>query len=97
MGESHEIDVSTALAIDRALAVVEQTLDRLVERGQETTAFEVARAQFRARVRASWPGNMSGVVGLLTEVERDPKSKLDEAERAQLRAALELLRSITNP
>ena len=57
----------------------------------------MARAQFRASVRASWPGNVSTLVGLLTKVEADAASKLDDAERAELRGALEQLRKVAHP
>jgi hypothetical protein len=97
MGDSNELDLSGAMAIDAALKSVQRTLDRLIARGQETTAFEVARAQFRASVRASWPGNVSTLVGLLSKVEEDAQSKLDDAERAELRAALDVLRNVAHP
>jgi hypothetical protein len=97
MGNSNEIDVTRAVEIDRALEIVRGTLDLLLSRGQETAAFEVARAQFRASVRASWPGNVSSLVGLLANVEQDAASKLDEAERAELRGAMDLLRKIAHP
>jgi hypothetical protein len=96
MGDPNEIDLTGAMEIDRAMAVVQRTLDLLLSRGQPTAAFEVARAQFRASVRASWPGNVGGVVRLLSDVERDATSKLDEAERAELRRALDVLRSVAH-
>jgi hypothetical protein len=97
MGDSNEIDLTSAVAIDQALKTVQRTLDRLIARGQETTAFELARAQFRASVRASWPGNVSTLVGLLSKVEEDANSRLDEAERGELRAALDVLRNVAHP
>jgi hypothetical protein len=95
--DPNEIDVSGAVALDHALAVVQKTLDRLVARGQESTAFEVARAQFRASMRASWPANTSTLVALLANLERDAETKLDEAERAELSAAMAVLRNVAHP
>jgi hypothetical protein len=96
MGDKNEIDLTDAVAIGRALDTVQRTLDRLVARGHAAAAFEVARAQFRASVRASWPGNVGALVALLSEVEKDQKSELDASERAELHDALEVLRSITH-
>jgi hypothetical protein len=97
MANPNEIDVTGAVEIDRALDIVRKTLDRLLSRGQENAAFEVARAQFRASVRASWPGNLSSLAALLVEVERDTATRLDEAERAELRRALEVLGRAAHP
>ena len=76
---------------ERALAAIESTLDRLVARGHDTTAFELARSQFAASVRSSWPSNLSTLVGGLKGVAEDATLKLDGAEREELRAAIGVL------
>ena len=97
MTDPMHIDVSGAVAIDRALEVVHRTLDKLIARGQDAAAFEIAKAEFRASVRASWPGNLGQLATALAEVEKDAASKLDENERAELRSALEVLRNVAHP
>ena len=77
--------------IEKALAAVQATLDRLTARGHDETAFEVARAQFAASMRSSWPANLSTLVGALQRVVDDATLKLAEAERDELRAAIATL------
>ena len=77
--------------IEQALAAIQSTLDRLVARGHDTTAFELARTQFAASMRNSWPSNLSTLVGGLQGVADDVTLKLDGAEREELRAAIGVL------
>lgn len=84
-------------AVDQALAVVQRTLDRLTARGQHHAAFEIARAQFAAAVRASWPGNLSSVAAMIDRALGDAKLALADDERDELRRAAEVLRSVPHP
>jgi hypothetical protein len=77
--------------IEKALAAVQATLDRLTARGDDETAFELARVQFAASMRSSWPANLSTLVGALQRVAEDASLKLDEAERGELRGAIDTL------
>jgi hypothetical protein len=78
--------------IERALAVVQKTLDALVSRGNEEAAYELARAQFAASMRASWPANLLPMVAAMQVVADNTALKLDDAERAALREAMETFR-----
>ncbi len=77
--------------IEKALAAVQATLDRLTARGHDETAFELARAQFAASMRSSWPANLSTLVGALSRVVDDATLKLDDAERGELRESIATL------
>jgi len=83
--------------VDRALAVVQRTLDRLTARGQHDAAFQIARAQFAASVRASWPGNLSSVAAMIDRALGDAKLALADDEREELRRAGEVLRAVPHP
>ncbi|MFW5740935.1 MAG: hypothetical protein ACOC1F_11280 [Myxococcota bacterium] len=87
---------NTLAAIEKALAIVQQTLDLLTSRGDDEAAFEVARAQYSASIRDSWPNNLSSLVKVLDKVYQNPKSKLDDTERAQVGEAIALLREALN-
>jgi hypothetical protein len=79
-------------AVDEALAVIRLTLDKLTARGAVGAAFEIARAQFAASIRASWPSNLSAIAGAIDRALADQELALSDAERAELRAAAEVVR-----
>jgi hypothetical protein len=83
--------------IEAALATVQRTLDRLTTLGRDEAAFAVARAQFSASIRSSWPGNLSTLVTSLEGVASDPTSGLSGAERADLALAIDTLRRVRHP
>lgn len=83
---------STLAEIEAALATVQSTLDLLSTRGEHEAAFEIARAQYVASIRASWPQNLGALIAALDHVQADPSSKLDEQERARIRVAVTALR-----
>jgi len=87
---------TTLAAIEKALAIVQQTLDILTSRGDDEAAFEVARAQYSASIRDSWPNNLSSLIKVLDKVHQNPESKLDDVERARVAEAVSLLRSALN-
>ena len=78
--------------IELALGTVQQTLDTLTARGNHEAAFDIARAQYVASIRSSWPQNLGSLVKALDVVQADPQSKLTNEERAKVRAAAETLR-----
>jgi hypothetical protein len=84
-------------AVDEALATVQRTLDRLTQRGQHDAAFAIARAQFSASMRASWPGNLSGVAAAIDQALREAKLSLSDEEREELRRAADVLRAVPHP
>ncbi len=87
---------TTLSAIEEALKIVQQTLDLLTSRKDDEAAFEVARAQYSASIRDSWPSNLGSLIKALDKVQSNPASKLDEPERARVARAIELLRSAMN-
>lgn len=87
---------TTLAAIEEALAIVQQTLDILTSRKDDEAAFEVARAQYSASIRDSWPNNLSSLIDVLDKVRQDPTIKLEEAERVRVERAVTLLRGALN-
>ena len=87
---------NTLAAIEKALSIVQQTLDILTSRGDDEAAFEVARAQYSASIRDSWPNNLSSLVKVLDKVHQNPASKLEDEERARVAEAIALLRDALN-
>jgi hypothetical protein len=83
--------------IEAALAIVQRTLDRLTALGRDKAAFDIARAQFAASVRSSWPGNLATLVGSLEGAVDDASNGLDAAEREDLRDAIATLRRVRHP
>jgi hypothetical protein len=81
--------------IEAALAIVQKTLDKLSERGDHEAAYELARAQFTASLRASWPGNLGGLVSALKSIAADSSLHLDAEERAEVSKALATFRTVT--
>jgi hypothetical protein len=84
----------TLAAVEAAMATVQRTIDALNSRGNEAAAFDLAKVQFAASMRASWPGNMSKVIAELERVRGDAALKLNDGERSDLAAAIETLRRI---
>jgi hypothetical protein len=85
-------------AVDEALSAVQRTLDRLTQRGQHDAAFEIARAQFSASMRASWPGNLSAVASAIDRALGEGKlASLSDGEREELRRAADVLRAVPHP
>ena len=83
--------------VGQALSKVQKMLDRLTARGQHAAAFEIARAQFSASVRASWPANLSAVASAIDKAIADGGAALTDDERQELREAAEVLRKVPHP
>jgi hypothetical protein len=81
-------------AVSQALQTVQALLDRLTARGQHQAAFDIARAQFSASMRASWPANLSGLAAAIEKAIADEGSALTEAERQELQGAVAVLKSV---
>jgi transcriptional regulator of acetoin/glycerol metabolism len=81
-------------AVTLALQKVQALLDRLTARGQHEAAFEIARAQFAASMRASWPANLSGLAAAIEKAVADGGTALSDEEREELRAAAQVLKSV---
>lgn len=79
---------------DRAMSTIQRVLDGLTARGKHETAFEIARAQFAASVRASWPANLSGVAQAIDRAIAEAGEKLTDEEREELRQAADILRNV---
>jgi len=84
-------------AIDLALATVQRALDRLTAGGQHEAAFEIARAQFAASVRASWPANLAALSSALDRALAEGAACLSDGEREELRRAADVLRAVPHP
>ena len=84
-------------AVGQALARVQALLDRLTARGQHAAAFEIARAQFSASVRASWPANLTAVAAAIDKALADAGGALTDDEKQELRAAADLLKNVPHP
>jgi len=83
-------------AIESALATVQKLLDALNSRGDNEAAYELARAQFQASIRSSWPGNLGGLTKVLQATASNAALKLSEAEREQALQAAAVLRDAVN-
>lgn len=79
-------------AVDGALAVIRLSLDRLTARGAVGPAFDIARAQFAASIRASWPTNLSAIASAIDRALAEEELALSDNERAELRAAADVVR-----
>src|SRR5262249_30557954 len=87
-------DMSETLArIEAALQTVQSTLDALTARGENETAFRIAKAQFSASLRSSWPANLAPLVALLDELVKPGSRQIDDAEKAALARACSALRA----
>ena len=80
------VNVNDAIReIEQALEGVQTTLDALRAGGQDEAAFEIARLQFSASIRASWPGNLLPLADALERAA--PKLDGEKAEIARRSAA----------
>lgn len=86
-----------AAAVEGALATVQRVLDALTARGQHEAAFEIARAQFSASVRASWPANLAAVAQAIERALGDASVAIPDEERESLRHAAQVLRAVPHP
>ncbi|MBI5534251.1 MAG: hypothetical protein HY898_16120 [Deltaproteobacteria bacterium] len=82
--------------IEVALEIVQKTLDALTARGDDEAAFELARAQYAASIRDSWPGNLGKLVGVLERMLANDLLKLTDDERENLRKAQDTFRKTVN-
>jgi hypothetical protein len=70
--------------VEAALAAVQRTLDTLTARGCDREAFNLARAQYTASIRNSFPANLGAVAATLTKLAEDATIDLSPEERADL-------------
>ncbi|HKQ70272.1 MAG TPA: hypothetical protein VJT73_13075 [Polyangiaceae bacterium] len=90
-------DTTELLAeIESALKTVQRVLDALTSRGDDQAAFDLARAQYSASLRTSWPGSLSSLIRPLSDVAGNASLKLDASERSDLERAIASLRRILN-
>lgn len=87
----------TFQSIEQALAAVQRTLDALTARGDHAAAFDVAKAQYAASIRSSWPGNLSSLAAALEKVSADESLHLSSEERGELRRAVDVFRRVRHP
>ncbi len=80
--------------IEAALATVQKTIDALSSRGDAEAAFELARMQFTTSIRDSWPANLGSLAASLEKIAADDALHLQPEERAELREATEIFRSL---
>jgi hypothetical protein len=83
--------------IEAALATVQKALDRLSANGEHEAAFEIARAQFAASVRASWPANLAAVATAIDRALAQEDLSLPDSDRDELRRAADVLRAVEQP
>jgi hypothetical protein len=91
------LTMGEAEAIGEALSRVQALLDKLTAQGKHQEAFAIARAQFSASVRASWPANLSAVAAAIEKAIAEAGDSLSEEDRAELRGAAETLRKVPHP
>jgi hypothetical protein len=82
--------------IEVCLTTVQRILDALSARADHEAAFEVAKAQYAASVRASWPAGLASLADVLVKVADDPARSLLSEERDAVHAAVITLRDICN-
>ena len=88
--------MDTTTRIETCLATVERMLETLTARADHETAFEVARAQYSASIRTSWPANLVSLTDVLARVADDVKCRLEPEERDEIRGTVATLREICN-
>jgi hypothetical protein len=86
----------TVAEIEEALATVKHVLDALTTRGNDEAAFDLAKAQYSASVRTSWPSNLSSLIRPLVAVGSNASMKLTDEERAAVRQAIAILKRACN-
>jgi hypothetical protein len=82
--------------IDEALANVRRALDRLTASGHDEPAFAIARAQFAASIRASWPANLTSLANAIDQALADAGPALSAEEQDELRRAANVFRSVAH-
>ncbi len=87
---------SAAEQIQSSLDTVQRTLDLLTSRGHHEQAFDLARAQFSASLRSSWPGNLGALSQRLLLVAEDKSLDLASDERSEIAQAALILRDLCN-
>jgi hypothetical protein len=78
--------------IQACLATVQSTIDALNERGDNEAAFDLAKAQYSASIRTSWPANLAGLATILERLSADEGLKLTAEERRAAKDAASTLR-----
>jgi hypothetical protein len=82
--------------IEACLATVQKMLDALTARADHEAAFEIAKAQYSASIRTSWPANLASLADVLAKVADDAAHSLSDEERDEMRTAATALREIAN-
>ena len=91
-----EVMASVVEQIESSLAIVQRTLDQLTSRGHDEAAFDLAKAQYSASIRSSWPGNLGILSHHLMRVAEDTTHHFGPAERHEIAEAARTLRDLCN-
>jgi hypothetical protein len=83
--------------VSQALGRVQALLDKLTASGRHATAFEIARAQFSASMRASWPSNLVAIASAIDKAIETAGDAITDDERRELESAAASLRSVPHP
>jgi hypothetical protein len=86
----------TLAEVEQALATVQRVLDALTTRGDNEAAFDLARAQYSASIRTSWPSNLSTLIKPLEAVGTNTALKLTDDERVRVGEAVAILKRACN-
>jgi hypothetical protein len=86
----------TLAEIEQALATVQRVLDALTTRGDNEAAFNLAKAQYSASIRTSWPSNLSTLINPLEAVGANTALKLSDEERTRVSEAVAILKRACN-
>jgi len=82
----------TFAEIQACLSTVQRTIDAVNERGDNEAAFDLAKAQYSASIRTSWPANLAGLAAILEKLSEDERLKLTAEERKAAKHAAVTLR-----
>jgi hypothetical protein len=86
----------TLAEVEQALATVQRVLDALTTRGDNEAAFDLAKAQYSASIRTSWPSNLSSLITPLEAVGANTALKLTDEERTDVSRAVSILKRACN-
>jgi hypothetical protein len=86
----------TLAEVEQALATVQRVLDALTMRGDNEAAFDLAKAQYSASIRTSWPSNLSSLIEPLEAVGANATLKLTAEERTDVGDAVAILKRACN-
>jgi hypothetical protein len=86
----------TLAEVEQALATVQRVLDALTTRGDNEAAFDLAKAQYSASIRTSWPSNLSMLINPLEAVGANTALKLTDEERTHVSEAVAILKRACN-